>query len=561
MRIFAGEWVRTWLTRLGMQEGEAIESKMVSRRIEGAQKKVEERNFEIRKNLLEYDEVMDEQRKRVYEYRQNILDGANCKTLILEMLVAEIDKHLSEFLNRDFGTESFAAWASGRLSLELDHRDFRDMDFKSAEAYAKDEADRAAEAQVLDAIEENLPEQEDASEWNWAALAKIANARWQLSLRDRDLKKIGRDQVDSFLIEKARTAVEKIDLQEGAAYLDKDYGFKTAINWVQYKFGITLPHEEFNTLEAQDFKNQILDLAKETYAQKEIEFPVMGGLLHFTTRDASGNRRYDREQLIDWARDRFGVNLDLDDLRSKQRDEIREVLLAQSREHHECGQQLVEDMQSHIDAAATGEDAAIADLTSWGKEHLHAEWGGEEITRWDTTQLDHEVQSAWQSCFCPEIRRMERSLTLQILDSAWKDHLLAMDHLRSSVGLRGYAQVDPKVEYKREGMRTFDAMWESIQERVTDLVFRMEQLDDEFVSATWVETAATHDEAKSAATLADEDQGQDGNEIGEGEKIEPIRNRKERIGRNSPCPCGSGKKYKNCCMRSSSGAQQPVSSR
>ena len=86
------------------------------------------------------------------------MDGANCKTLILEMLVAEIDKHLSEFLDRDFGTESFAAWASGRLGLELDHRDFRDMDFKAAEAYAKDEADRASESQVLDAIEENLPE-------------------------------------------------------------------------------------------------------------------------------------------------------------------------------------------------------------------------------------------------------------------------------------------------------------------------------------------------------------------------------------------------------------------
>src|SRR5260221_14405080 len=70
MRIFAGEWVKNVLTRLGMQEGEAIESKMVSRRIEGAQKKVEERNFEVRKSLLEYDEVMDEQRKRVYSYRQ-----------------------------------------------------------------------------------------------------------------------------------------------------------------------------------------------------------------------------------------------------------------------------------------------------------------------------------------------------------------------------------------------------------------------------------------------------------------------------------------------------------
>ncbi|MBU4399538.1 MAG: preprotein translocase subunit SecA, partial [Planctomycetes bacterium] len=81
MRIFAGEWVKNILTRLGMKEGEAIESHMVSRRVEGAQKKVEERNFEVRKNLLEYDEVMDEQRKRVYGYRQNILDGANCKQL------------------------------------------------------------------------------------------------------------------------------------------------------------------------------------------------------------------------------------------------------------------------------------------------------------------------------------------------------------------------------------------------------------------------------------------------------------------------------------------------
>ena len=91
MRIFAGEWVKNMLTRLGMQEGEAIESRMVSRRIEGAQKKVEERNFDIRKNLLEYDEVMDEQRKRVYGFRQQILDGGNCKTMILEMIDQQID--------------------------------------------------------------------------------------------------------------------------------------------------------------------------------------------------------------------------------------------------------------------------------------------------------------------------------------------------------------------------------------------------------------------------------------------------------------------------------------
>ena len=57
---------------------------------------------------------------------------------------------------------------------------------------------------------------------------------------------------------------------------------------------------------------------------------------------------------------------------------------------------------------------------------------------------------------------MERVLILEILDTAWKDHLLAMDHLRSSVGLSGYAQLDPKVEYKREGMRMYQQMWRSI---------------------------------------------------------------------------------------------------
>ena len=88
---------------------------------------------------------------------------------------------------------------------------------------------------------------------------------------------------------------------------------------------------------------------------------------------------------------------------------------------------------------------------------------------------------------------MERTLVLQILDTAWKEHLLAMDHLRHSVGLRGYAQVDPKVEYKREGMRIFEQMWTSVGEQVTDLIFRMEQLDEGFVGSTWEESEAIHD--------------------------------------------------------------------
>src|SRR3712207_3575430 len=129
MRKFAGEWVSGVLTRLGMEEGEAIESKMVSRRIEGAQKKVEERNFDARKNLLEYDEVMDEQRRRVYSFRQRLLDGMPAKDAILQMIDEQIDAAVARFLAPDYGAETFAEWAGQRLGVEFEARDFRGAGF------------------------------------------------------------------------------------------------------------------------------------------------------------------------------------------------------------------------------------------------------------------------------------------------------------------------------------------------------------------------------------------------------------------------------------------------
>ena len=148
------------------------------------------------------------------------------------------------------------------------------------------------------------------------------------------------------------------------------------------------------------------------------------------------------------------------------------------------------------------------------------------------------------------MRHLERVITLQSVDSHWKDHLLAMDHLRSSVGLRGYAQVDPKVEYKREGMRTFDLMWRGIDERVIDIVYRIEQVEDDALRSTWHETAAIHEDSPAAASLGSlEPSTADRGEAG---PVQPIRNVGQKVGRNDPCPCGSGKKYKNCCARSTS---------
>ncbi|MGB8853643.1 MAG: SEC-C metal-binding domain-containing protein [Pirellulales bacterium] len=507
MRIFAGEWVKNVLTRLGMQDGEAIESRMVTRRVEAAQKKVEERNFEIRKNLLEYDEVMDEQRKRVYGFRQKILDytdgDADCREMILEMVDRQIDQHIGTFLDKDYGTQSYATWASSQLSCELEGNDFRGMTPEEAERRAVDEAVRQSEGMIYEAVEENLPPGEDESEWNWSALATFANARWKLSVNDRDLKRVGRDGVAEALQEKAREAIHRIDLSEGARFLAPDFGIASACGWTEWRFGIQLGQQEIAALkaaggDAEAAKQIVRRVAREVYEHREIEYPVLVGISHFSVRLPDGSRGIDRDGLLGWARERFDPNLQDTDLGGTDLGQLRTALSAASRRRHE-----------------RGDDPR------------------------------------------PEMKRMERAVLLQILDNAWKDHLLAMDHLRSSVGLRGYAQVDPKVEYKREGMRTFDLMWKAIDERVVDIVYRIEQVEDDALRSTFRETAAIHADASAAGMTAAAQPAAAGDASlpeasrGEQARSEPIRNMSQKVGRNDPCPCGSGKKFKNCCGKSS----------
>ena len=106
MRIFAKQWVSTLLERMGMEEGEPIESKMISKRIEGAQKAVEAQNFESRKHLLEYDDVMNKQREAVYGLRRQLLEGVDQRELILEdyvggILSGMLDEFAGEKLHPD----------------------------------------------------------------------------------------------------------------------------------------------------------------------------------------------------------------------------------------------------------------------------------------------------------------------------------------------------------------------------------------------------------------------------------------------------------------------------
>ncbi|MFA6034606.1 MAG: SEC-C metal-binding domain-containing protein, partial [Myxococcota bacterium] len=135
------------------------------------------------------------------------------------------------------------------------------------------------------------------------------------------------------------------------------------------------------------------------------------------------------------------------------------------------------------------------------------------------------------------LRRLEQFIYLQSIDNHWMEHLLTMDHLREGIGLRGYGQKDPKLEYKKEGYTLFISMMDQIREDVLKKLFRI-QLASEKEEERQTEVEQYKPKQRTMYTGAPE---------GGESKPQPIK-KAAKVGRNDPCPCGSGQKYKKCCL-------------
>jgi preprotein translocase subunit SecA len=162
------------------------------------------------------------------------------------------------------------------------------------------------------------------------------------------------------------------------------------------------------------------------------------------------------------------------------------------------------------------------------------------------------------------MRYHERMIMLSVLDSQWKDHLLAMDHLKEGIGLRGYGQHDPLIEYKRESFEMFEAMMQRFQEDTVRYLYLMQILERPVEGPP----VAAHDgngggnnghrPPHSVATSVDEIEEtfqrkkrrelEHARMAGSSEQtVQQVVRGSAKIGRNDSCPCGSGKKYKKCC--------------
>ncbi|MBF0295583.1 MAG: preprotein translocase subunit SecA [Magnetococcales bacterium] len=151
----------------------------------------------------------------------------------------------------------------------------------------------------------------------------------------------------------------------------------------------------------------------------------------------------------------------------------------------------------------------------------------------------------------PLLRYLEKTLLLQILDSLWKEHLLNMDHLKEGIHLRGYASRDPLNEYKREAYELFNTLLDRIKSEAVEYLSRVEVRQPEEVERMEEERAAARDRQLSMHHPDAESWGDEQAEPAQAQETHPTPFRRDgdKVGRNAPCPCGSGKKYKYCCGR------------
>ena len=155
------------------------------------------------------------------------------------------------------------------------------------------------------------------------------------------------------------------------------------------------------------------------------------------------------------------------------------------------------------------------------------------------------------------MHQMGRMVMLHVIDSRWKDHLYAMDILKEGIGLRAYAAKDPLIEYQREAYEMFAEMMEHIKEEVIELVFRMQIVEEKAFRGVFSTVPQTMEHKEfsglSKETAAQRAQQQQAGSLEETEpagvveKAVPVHHAGPKVGRNDPCPCGSGKKYKKCC--------------
>jgi preprotein translocase subunit SecA len=576
MKMFASEWTIKVLGWLGLEEGMAIEDKRISKGILNAQKKVEERNYLSRKNLLEYDDVMDAQRTSFYGMRQKVLEGRDIADVIWGMISDSIVDAVDRFVTKDYVAASISEWAATNFQVNIDPGDLRGKrDLHSLEHYIKVQARAEAETNLGATIGEFIGEDEtDTKTWDSKSLSAWAMSRFGVHISQGQIRKSTPEQLEQTLRNAAIDLIDKRDCSGLVKYLEPLFAEKELAAWARDKFGIELTAEELSSTAkqsrvspAESIRELIDSRARAAYARRDIEYPVNHVLTYaFGGEQGSTDNPYAADFVRGWIRSKYGIDLTVDYIRSKSVRELHDEMCGYQ-EELKTGNKLENEIDEILKAGATPSEQLkifnnrfTLNLTDeiFKPESLPPAIRaliGENAkeTRSGSSPMDTKtiLTNVAKAHLRRELTDLEQYILIQIFDLAWKDHLYAMDMLKSGIGLQSFAEQDPRILYKKEGFEFFKQMLIGIRDKVTDQIFKAKLMGKTERKSNYRETAAVHADAGgygvSENLLATGGGNGEGTAGESATAVKTIVNEQPKIGRNDLCPCGSGKKYKKCC--------------
>jgi len=577
LRIFARDWVSGALEKFGMEEGMALEHKWLTRGIQNAQKKVEQRNFDIRKHLLEYDEVMDKQRNIFYGRRQHILEADDLRDFVWDLLAESVETACDSYLTQDYSLQTLAEWARRTLGAQVDTSQLQGRDPADLADFLKEQARQAARETIGQTLGEFVPEDadypEDADEPppapDYRGLVSWAQSYLGVEVKEQDLRGASSDEIAEMLARAAEARIEAIDVSPVERIMQEAYRLEALADWANTKFEMNLSASAFAGLDRDAAEQMLLDRLRDLYAAKERSYPVEFAIEEYLSPQV-GRGRGDFEGLADWASRLYLTEVSAADLRHRDPLVVRDRLLEIAREFEQSDRlrrSVEEGVTKNMPAGDLDADESWQPMARWAGDALALEITPRQLAEavraaretdgtadGDGEGRTHDPREAVAGLLLARARserrtrmtELERYILLQVHDTSWKDHLLVMDHLKSSVGLRGYAQKNPLIEYKKEGLESFEQMLESAREKFTDLFFKARWVRQDALARIWAGQESRHAVAESAyeaqrqAALR---MSQESQMADEGKAaVKTIVRDTPKVGRNDPCPCGSGKK-------------------
>ncbi|MCH7558687.1 MAG: preprotein translocase subunit SecA, partial [Planctomycetes bacterium] len=483
MRIFAPEWTVKALSWIGWEEGQPIYHKRISKGIEKAQKKVEERNFEVRKSLLEYDEVMDYQRKIFYSRRREILAGKGLKNLIQEMIDSTIATNCETRLSKDYPFKCISEWARTNFGTDLKPSDISDSNVEEIEILIKRQAKDNAANDISLSMGEYLEDYGNPQTWDLSGLCKWAMSSFQVNLSPGKIKHQSPEEIEEQLISAAAEQIDKKDCSQLVEFLKDDFPVHTFTEWARAKFDIKLDIAELTDLTASQIRQQLAEKTAAKYKQREIEYPVEFAMN--MVYGPQGANVYAFEALADWANKKYNADLSVEQIQNTKPRRLHKQLLELSESFNNG--KLDQELDDKITSLNRRE------LVSWANERFQASLTEEGLAG-DGPELKDSLSEVAREFLRAELSDLEKYVLVQVYDSTWKDHLYSMDHLKDSIWMRSWAEKDPKTEYKREGSRMFEEMLDSIEDRVTDIIFKVHLEAGARARSVWNVSATSHDE-------------------------------------------------------------------